>query len=87
MRMPMKWTVVLACLAIAVVLVERSRVMYRASASAQVATESLPAPCPEAPPAAATATEPADLPAVAQPGGIDPMGATRAIRDALQDCP
>jgi hypothetical protein len=37
MRMPMKWTVVLACLAIAVVLVERSRVMYRSSASAQVA--------------------------------------------------
>ena len=85
--MPIKWTVVLACLAIAVVLVERSRVIYRPNSSAQVATQSLPPPCPEAPPTSSPAAEPADLPSVAQPGGIDPMGATHAIRNALQDCP
>ena len=85
--MPRMWTVVLACLAIAAVLVERARVMYRPDARAQVAVEHTAPKCPAAPQAAPSAAEPADLPSVAQPGGIDPMGATRAIQEALRDCP
>jgi hypothetical protein len=85
--MPRRWVVVLACLAIAAVLVERSRVVYRTGGTAQIAAESGVASCPVAASPADIDLQQTDVPSVAQPGGIDPMGASRAIRNVLQDCP
>jgi hypothetical protein len=86
MAMPRRWAVVLACLAIVAVFVERAGVLYRAPPPAKVAAEVSAPACPSAP-AATTEVQPAELPSVTQPGGIDPLGATRAIHDALKDCP
>jgi hypothetical protein len=86
--MPTKWAVVLACLAIAAVLIERSRVVYHRSGTvAQVAAESAVPPCPVAATPGEIDLQQTDGPSVAQPGGIDPMGASRAIRNVLQNCP
>jgi hypothetical protein len=85
--MPRRWAVVLACLAIGAILIERSRVLYREGSTSQVAAESNVPSCPgPAAPSDVDLQQP-DGPSVAQPGGIDPLGATRAIRNALQDCP
>jgi hypothetical protein len=42
------------------------------------------APCASVQPPSSDA---GPAPSVAQPGGIDPLGASRAIRSALGDCP
>lgn len=85
--MPRRWAVLLACLAIAAVLIERSRVVYRSGDAAQVAAESTLSPCPVAATPSDIDLQQTDAPSVTQPGGIDPLGASKAIRDVLQDCP
>jgi len=85
--MPLKWVVVLACLAMAAVFVERAGVLYRPTPPAKVAAEDALPVCPPAQRVPATELQPPDLPSVTQPGGIDPLGASRAIQIALEDCP
>jgi hypothetical protein len=78
---------IVAGCAIAAVVVERSLVLYdpnsRSSAGAE--TEALRCAAPQA--AMPPPFEDDAMPSVTQPGGIDPLGLSGAIRRALDDCP
>ena len=79
---------IIAGCAIAAIVVERSLVLYdqepRKSAAAETeAPRCATAQAPMPPPF----DDDASVPSVAQPGGIDPLGLSGAIRRALDDCP
>ena len=84
MRMPKRCALILAGCAIAVVVVERGLVLRAPAPAVQVAAEVSPSCAPFKLPAA---ERPDTVPSVAQPGGMDPMGVSRAIHRVLEDCP
>ena len=85
MRPPKRWMLVLAGCAIAAVVVERTSVLYEPKAKLVIATEAERQHCSTA--QAAPVLDAAAVPSVTQPGGIDPLGVSRAIRRVLEDCP
>jgi hypothetical protein len=85
---PKALVLIIASCAIAAIVVERSLVLYdqepRKSAAAETeAPRCGAAQAPMVPPF----DDYASVPSVAQPGGIDPLGLSGAIRRALDDCP
>ena len=83
MRMPKRWALILAGCAIAVIVSERVAVLRAPAPAVKVAVE-VPSSC--APFQIAT-ERPETVPSVAQPGGMDPLGVSRAIHRVLEDCP
>lgn len=73
MRLPKHWALVLLGVALAAILIG---LVVHEPQRARVASAVFEAP----------ALPPELVPAVPQPGGIDPLGASRAIRRALEDC-
>ena len=85
MRIPKRWALILAGCAIAAVVAERAFVLTEPGAGVQLADKTDPQRCaPFGPPAA---SQPGAAPSVAQPGGLDPLGVSRAIQGMLEDCP
>ena len=84
MPMPKHWVVIAAACAIVAVAAERLEVLRQASSELTAVAEADAGRCG---PAGAPPRDTAHQPSVAQPGGIDPLGASRAIRDVLEDCP
>jgi hypothetical protein len=84
MRLPKRWVLVLAGCAIAAVIIERASVLYQPKAKLAIAAETerhcTPAQAPRL-------LDDDIVPSVTQPGGIDPLGVSRAIQRALEDCP
>lgn len=78
---------IVAGCAIAAIVVERSLVLYdpKSRSSAGAETEALR--CAAPPGAMPSPFEDDAMPSVTQPGGIDPLGLSGAIRRALDDCP
>ena len=88
MGMPQRWVVMAAGCAIVAVAVERLTALGEPRPAPTAVAGADATTCPPArtpPPLRVEADEPE--PTVAQPGGIDPLGASRAIREALEDCP
>jgi hypothetical protein len=84
---PKQWVLIAAGCAIAAIVVERSLELYESKARSSAAAETT---APRCAPGQAPVLPPFDddpAPAVAQPGGIDPLGLSGAIRRALDDCP
>jgi len=84
MRLPKRWVLVLAGCAIAAVMIERASVLYELKANLAIAAEGDRQRCPSA---QAPLLDEGVEPSVTQPGGIDPLGMSHAIRRALEDCP
>ncbi|MPZ45526.1 MAG: hypothetical protein GEV05_19475 [Betaproteobacteria bacterium] len=83
---PKRWVLIIAGCAIAAIVVERSLVLYESKYRQVTAAEAAARRCASAPaPVPPFDEDPAPL--VAQPGGIDPLGLSSAIRRALEDCP
>jgi hypothetical protein len=85
MRLPKRWVLVLAGCAIAAVMLERASVLYQPKAKLAIAAESESLRCPS--PHIPQVLDDDATPSVTQPGGIDPLGVSSAIRSALGDCP
>ena len=85
MRLPKRWTLILAGCAIVAVVVERALVLTEPGAEVRLAADGDRERCaPFDPPAS---LQPNPAPSVAQPGGLDPLGVSRAIHGVLEDCP
>ncbi|MGH8664740.1 MAG: hypothetical protein ACREUX_10785 [Burkholderiales bacterium] len=82
---PKQWVLIAAGCAIAAIVVERSLVLYKPKYRQVTAAEAAAGRCASAPAPPPFDEDPAPL--VAQPGGIDPLGLSDAIRRALDDCP
>jgi hypothetical protein len=83
MRIWKRCALILAGCAIAAVVAERVLVLTEQGASVRLAEKSDRDPCaPFGPPA-----YPGDAPSVPQPGGLDPLGVSRAIHRVLEECP
>jgi hypothetical protein len=81
--MPKRWALILAGCAIAVIVNERVAVLRAPAPAVNVAQEAAPSCAP-----LELATErPDTVPSVAQPGGMDPLGVSRAIHRVIEDCP
>jgi hypothetical protein len=81
--MPKRWVLILAGCAIAVVAGERVAVLRAPAPPVKMAAEAPPACAPFE----LAAQRPDPEPSVAQPGGMDPLGVSRAIHRVLEDCP
>ena len=83
MRIRKRWTLILAGCAIVAVVAERALVLTESAADVKLAADVDAERCaPFEAPARADA-----MPSVAQPGGLDPLGVTRAIHGVLEDGP
>ena len=80
MQTPKRWTLLLAGCVLAAVVVGRILLMEEARPGLVAESDTRVVHC------APLFTEGAP-PSVTEPGGIDPLGVTRAIRLALDDCP
>ena len=80
--MPKRWALILAACTIAAIAIERGLALYNAETRLVMAAEADTKRC-----AAEPAPLDAEVPAAVQPGGIDPLGLSRAIHEALEDCP
>lgn len=85
MRLPKRWALILAGCAIAAIMIERLSAFYEPRPKLAIAAETERQRCssiqlPSVP-------EDGAAPSVTQPGGIDPLGVSRAIHSALEDCP
>jgi hypothetical protein len=81
--MPKRWALILAGCAIAAIVAERALVLREPAAAVRIAKEA-----PACTPFGVPASDQLDgVPSVAQPGGMDPLGVSRAIHRVLEDCP
>jgi hypothetical protein len=83
MPLPKRWAVIVAGCTIGAIVVERVLVLYEPKARTGAAAEWDAGRCAIAP----GPLQDDAVPAASQPGAIDPLGLSGAIRRALGDCP
>ena len=84
---PKHWVLIAASCAIAVIVVERSLVLYEPEYRHVSAAETAAGRCASASAPVPPPFDEALTPSVPQPGGIDPLGLSSAIHRALENCP